>query len=453
MRMPEVSVIIPVYNVEKYLSQCLESVINQTMKEIEVICVNDGSTDTSGLILEDYARCDSRIKVIHKENTGYGNTMNVGLNATAGTYVSVIESDDFVEPDMLEKLYHAAIESDADITKANHYNYWAEKDEFCDWLKEFPKKQVINAMAYPKLLNKANTIWSCLYKRSFLSKHGILFHETPGAAYQDISFAMQGWLYAKKIYFIEDAVLHYRNDNPDSSMHNPNKVFCVFDEYEWLEEKFKKFWGEYPQLEGYFVATKYMDYLSHYYRVAAQYQYALLLRMAGSLDKDMQSGRLVEETFDSGVLESLLEIRGDVNKFFQRTGKEIHDLRLYVCKFSNEDIYQDAFAKKLTTFPQVVIYGAGKVGKRLAHALARKEVKIDCFAVTKRTTDTEYMGIPISELEELVDLADHCAIIIAVVEKNQYELYQNLKMYHFKHIFRVDAIVQGMLKYDQKFFT
>lgn len=443
--MPEVSVIIPVYNVERYLSQCLESVINQTLEEIEVICVDDGSTDTSGLILDDYAGRDSRIHVIHKANTGYGNTMNVGLNATSGTYVSVIESDDFVELDMLEKLYHAAIESGADITKANHYNYWEGKDEFCDWLKDFPKKQVINAVTYPNLLNKANTIWTCLYKRSFLSEYGILFHETPGASYQDISFALQGWLYAEKIYFIEDAVLHYRNDNPGSSMHNPNKVFCVLDEYEWLEEKFSKFWKEYPVLEGYFIATKYMDYLSHYYRVAVQYQYALLLRIADSLEKDMQGGRLMAEVFRADVWERVLEIHGNVNEFFQRTGKGIHDLRLDVCKFSNDEIYQEAFAEKLTTFPQVVIYGAGKVGRMLAHALVQKEVKIDYFAVTKRTSDTEYMGIPIYELETLADLADLCAVVIAVVEKSQYELYQNLKKYGFKHIFRVDAIVQGML--------
>lgn len=444
--MPEVSVIIPVYNVEKYLPQCLESVINQTLREIEIICVNDGSTDASGLILDGYAKKDSRILVIHKENTGYGNSMNTGLDRAEGAYIAIIESDDFAEPDMLEKLYQAAIESDADITKANHYNYWDEKDEYCDWLKDFPKRQVINSMAFPALLNKANTIWTCLYKQSFLRAHHILFHETPGASYQDISFSLQGWVWAQRVYLIDDAVLHYRNDNPGSSMHNPYKVFCVFDEYSWLEEKFETFWSKSPVLEDYFVATKYMDYLSHYYRVASQYQYALLLRIAESLETDMRGERIQADAFAPGVLESLKEIHGDLNRFFQKTVKGFHDLRLDVCSFGNMSIYQDAFVQMISSFPHVIIYGAGRVGQRAANMLKEKRIKIYCFAVTEKTSaDADCMGIPIHELRELKGFAASGAVIIAVTEKSQYELYQNLNHYNFKNIFRVDAVVGSML--------
>jgi len=444
--MPEVSVIIPVYNVEKYLPQCLESVSHQTLKEIEIICVDDGSTDNSSIILDTYAKRDSRINIIHKDNEGYGKSMNTGLAMANGTYIAIVESDDFVELDMLEKLYSAAIEIDADITKANHYNYRKGMDKFCDWLKDFPKKQVINSIEFPTLLNKANTIWTCLFKRSFLNKHGIIFHETPGASYQDISFAIQGWLWAERVYLLDDAVLHYRNDNPDSSMYNPDKVFCVFDEYEWLEEKFHKFWNSKPMLEDYFVATKYMDYLNHYYRVAAQYQYALLLRIVESLEMDSRNGRIQAVAFNPVVLERLNDISINVNKFFQRTAKEVRDLRLDICKFGNIDIYVNAFVHKMAMFQQVVIYGAGKIGQRIAYVLLTRGVKIDCFVVTDKTSEkSECMGISIRELKEINGLTNSCAVIIAVTEKNQYELYQNLVKYEFKNIFRVDDVVRRII--------
>ena len=306
--MPIISVVIPVCNVERYLPQCLDSVIGQSFQNIEIICIDDGSSDNSGIILDEYAKRDCRIHVIHKENTGYGSSMNIGLSYAAGDYIAIVESDDFAEPDMLEKLYSAAIQSGAEITKANHYNYKGGIDFFCDWVKDFPKNQLINVLEYPSLLYISNTVWTCLYQKHFLLKHAIAFHETPGAAYQDISFAIQGWLCARKVFLINDAVLHYRNDNPNSSVNNPYKIFCVFDEYQWLERKFKELWHtnlEVSEIERYFVATKYKDYLGHYYRVAVQYKYAFLYRMWESIEADRQKGRVQEAAFDENIWKSV----------------------------------------------------------------------------------------------------------------------------------------------------
>jgi glycosyltransferase involved in cell wall biosynthesis len=113
--MAKISVVVPVYNVEKYLKECIDSIINQTLEDIEIICVNDGSTDSSLEILNDYAKKDSRIIVINKSNSGYGHTMNMGLNAATGEYVGIIESDDFADKNMFEDLYKLAKEYDADI--------------------------------------------------------------------------------------------------------------------------------------------------------------------------------------------------------------------------------------------------------------------------------------------------------------------------------------------------
>ena len=108
MKKPLVSIVVPVCNVEKFLGECLDSVINQTLKEIEIICVDDGSTDHSLEILREYEKKDSRIIVITKPNSGYGNTMNVGTDAASGEYVGIVESDDYVKENMFEILYKTA---------------------------------------------------------------------------------------------------------------------------------------------------------------------------------------------------------------------------------------------------------------------------------------------------------------------------------------------------------
>jgi len=118
---PRVSIIIPVFNVENYLKECLDSVVNQTLKDIEIICVNDGSTDGSLSILEEYKEKDERIKVISKLNGGYGHTMNVGMDAATGEYIGIVEPDDYIEPDMYEILYIEAVENDVDFIKADFY--------------------------------------------------------------------------------------------------------------------------------------------------------------------------------------------------------------------------------------------------------------------------------------------------------------------------------------------
>lgn len=447
--MAKISVLVPVCNVELYLEQCLDSLRDQTFQDMEMICVDDGSTDRSGQILDRYAARDSRIKVIHKENTGYGNSMNIALDCAAGDYVAIVESDDYAEPDMLQTLYKAAIEKDAEVVKANYYNKFEDKEIYTDRTADYPKRTILNKASCPKVFHLADTIWSCLYRRSFLIEHGIRFHETPGASYQDISFALQVWIYAESVYFIEKAVLHYRRDNPGSSMNNPAKLFCVFDEYEWIEGKFQEFWRENPVLEHYFAASKYRDYFNHYYRVGVQYQYALLLRLKESFERDWRKGRIQQEVFVPQVWQNLCDMDEDLNLFFQKSAKRTGDTRLHMCQFQNEKIYAEAFFRELLKYPQVLIYGAGQIGKRLAKETIDRGGHIDRFVVTNITgNDRSYMSIPICEVREVSNLADTCAIVIAVTERLQYELYQNLERYGFKNIFRFDEIVKQMEVHD-----
>ena len=147
VKMPKISIIIPVYNVEKYLRECLDSVLNQTLEDIEVICVNDGSTDSSANILEEYRLKDKRLRVIHKENSGYGHSMNVGFEATTGEYVGIVESDDFVKPTMFEELYNIANREHADVVKSDFYCYMTVNNQTrkAGKISKFIANKVINA--------------------------------------------------------------------------------------------------------------------------------------------------------------------------------------------------------------------------------------------------------------------------------------------------------------------
>lgn len=129
MANPKVSIVIPIYNVERYLRQCLDSVVNQTLKDIEIICVDDGSTDSSPDIIKEYVDKDPRVKVITKPNSGYGNSMNRGFDMAEGEYIGIVESDDYADPDMFEKLYEVASANDLDVVKSGFYFYYSIPEE------------------------------------------------------------------------------------------------------------------------------------------------------------------------------------------------------------------------------------------------------------------------------------------------------------------------------------
>ena len=131
--MCKISVITPVYNVERYLRECLDSLVRQSMQDVEFICVNDGSKDGSLAILNEYAAKDSRFKIISQKNQGYGKAMNVGIKAASGDYIAILESDDFIGGDMLRFLYDVAVRNNADIVKSNFYFSSVEKNVKSDF--------------------------------------------------------------------------------------------------------------------------------------------------------------------------------------------------------------------------------------------------------------------------------------------------------------------------------
>ncbi len=207
--MPKVSVIIPVYNVEKYLRDCLDSVVSQTIKDIEIICINDGSTDGSLDILNEYCSNDDRFVIINQENRGLSVARNNGLNSASGDYIAFIDSDDYLlNNDYFEKLYNACEKYSADIAVAgiirgnNKKTYRVLKIEKEEVAIEYEDKLRICDVP------DSNYVWNKLYKRESLLATGIIF--PPGKLYEDLYYTHKVLYYMDKVISVCGINYFYR---------------------------------------------------------------------------------------------------------------------------------------------------------------------------------------------------------------------------------------------------
>lgn len=335
--LPTVSVLVPIYNVERYLRQCLESLRDQTLCDIEVICINDGSTDGSRAIVEEFLS-DQRFRVIDKANSGYGASMNRGLDAARGRYLAILESDDFLDSVALERLYALAEAHDAQIAKADFYLHWSHprpRDELFGFVSPSMEGRVMRADEDPRAFYRKSSIWSALYRTDLIRANGIRFLETPGASYQDTGFNFKTLACAERVVFTQEAFLHYRQDNESSSVNSPGKMFCVCDEYAEIE----RFLDERPDLKSRLMPVamkmKYDAYMWNYERLAPELQGEFLRRASREFAEDIESG-----AFDPGVLEPW----------------KIQDLRRIVAD-------PDAYHARRARFAKL-----GRVGKALHYA-------------------------------------------------------------------------------------
>lgn len=225
----KVSVLVPCYNVEKFLPECLDSIVGQTLKDIEIICINDGSKDSTLNILKDYSKIDNRIKILNKNNTGYGDSMNQGLDLATGEYIGIVESDDFIEPKMFETLYTIATEKDLELARCSYFFYKNGIDTPQTY-PFVPKNEVFSPLENTAPFYQSPSIWANIYKKSWLQEKKIRFLPTPGASYQDTSFTFKCYFECKRFLMIDNCFLHYRQ-HPLSSVKTLGKVFAVCDEW------------------------------------------------------------------------------------------------------------------------------------------------------------------------------------------------------------------------------
>ena len=215
MSQPSVSVVIPVYNVAQYLPQCLDSLIGQDLKNIEIICVNDGSKDDSLLILQRYAQKDARIKIIDKANSGAGDSRNVGFLKAKGKYVIFLDADDFFDKKMLHLAFDKMEKSKADIAVFRYclYDNQTGKTKESDYI--WPhirniKKETFSKEDIPEYIFNtfANAPFIKIYKREFIAKNQLKFDNFKSC--NDVTFSLLGLYYAKKIALLDKPLVYYR---------------------------------------------------------------------------------------------------------------------------------------------------------------------------------------------------------------------------------------------------
>ena len=425
--MVKVSVLVPVYNVKKYLRQCLDSLAAQTLDGIEFVCIDDGSTDGCSEILDAYAAQDERFRVIHKENSGYGASMNVGLRAARGKYIGIVESDDFADAEMFERLYDVAEVQQAEVVRSNFWATTQEGSTFWESCAGQPYNRVFCPMEEaPELIMALPTIWSSVYRRDFLAENDIWFHETPGASYQDVSFAFEVVSSAKRYFIVKDAWLHYRMDNAASSVHSKDKVFCISDEYDAIEaflqeqkrDKAQHIWAA----KLFFSAI-----LENEARIAPEHVLAYWKRAASQLVWAKK-----HRYFDHKLLE---DPQGWI---VQRVSEAQQKIFL-----------AEGFCKTLRDASYVYLYGAGKVAKRMLQFFGMKEISVTGLLVQNLAGNpASVAGVPVEAWQEASIDREHDLVVIAVTPRKpevQQEIFFQLEQAGYRNVIVLTKELQEAL--------
>ena len=236
-----VSIVVPVYNEERHLKSCLDSLLNQSYENLEIICVNDGSTDNSLNILNEYSNKDSRIEIYTQSNQGLSESRNNGLSKAKGKYVLFVDADDWIEKDTIKLLYENADNNDSELVLYNAIEEYSDKQRKriyplnntdIDWNNfsfdyKFNKKLVLNTYL---------VIWTHFFKKSFLDKYNLQFKHK---LFEDNLFHIQVMIYAKKISYQPKILYHYRKENQYSLQNNiagTTESFIFFDILKDIEE-------------------------------------------------------------------------------------------------------------------------------------------------------------------------------------------------------------------------
>lgn len=361
--MPKVSVIVPTYNVEMYLEECMESLVRQTLHDIEIICVNDGSKDSSLEILKRYAADDPRVVIIDKENGGYGKAMNVGLDRATGEYIGIVEPDDYVPLHMYEDLYLTAVREDLDFVKADFYRFTTEKRtgnmelvyNRLDRSKEWYGK-VVTPTEVPLVTTFVMNTWSGIYKRSFLEEYHIRHHETPGASFQDNGFFWQTFMYAKRAMFVGKPYYMNRRDNPNSSVKSREKVYCMNEEYKYIREIFlreenKERW---EKLKTYYNLKRYRNYIFTLKRIGAEFKQEYVRHIAQEFQESMAAGEVDPSLLNEKERAEFDLLMKDQDEFYEKIGK-------YTKQDDISDVTKATLSKRLRDIETSTTYKVGKM--------------------------------------------------------------------------------------------
>lgn len=368
----KISVIVTVHNAEKYLKECLDSIIAQTFSDIEILCMDGGSTDSSPQILKEYATGDHRIRIIDDPNTSYGHKVNEGIRLAQGEYISVLESDDLYRKDMLEKLYVIMKQYGPDFVNADYLEFYdvageryyspvqMYRDEDYGYLQESGK--------HPEDMRQILRYWTGLFKKEFLLREELRMNESPGAAFQDLSFRFLTSALARTSYHLKEAVYFYRSDNPDSSVYNTNKAVITADEFAFLKGELQRRDITDPYIWQHFYTWKYNDLYANMTRFQGKAREALFQRSYRELEteREVLEGSRYGEC-SRAILNFLTKSRAEIAEEIERN---YQNMQLYNRR--RREFYEGIAGLKL------VVFGCGAWGRAVLRLLYHRDDKILC---------------------------------------------------------------------------
>lgn len=372
--MPILSVILPSLNMRNYIGECLKSILSQSFTDLEIISVDAMSSDGTKDILEQYASLDSRIVLKQCDVRSYGKQVNIGIREAKGNYVAVVDTDDYIAPDMYQKLIEKAEKYELDYVKAGyfkHYEFSNGKiyEEKCEIIPENKyMNKIINADECPYMHCWDGYLWAGIYKREFLLKYGITLNESSGAAFQDVGFFHQVTNKAKKVMYIDYYGYYYRINRAGNSISSINGIKYMYDEYaRILDNRFIK---EEKQL-------KYV-YVKMVYSLMAECEKKAIVE---AIDKDVVRIYL-DKFIDIIKSKFTLEIINS-DDFSQYEMKEIehlmYDKNSYMDNIRNKIYKKEYFlytCNELSLNKNIVIFGSGIRGKNIIQLLLSNGVNI-----------------------------------------------------------------------------
>lgn len=447
--MKKVSVIIPVYNSEKYLEQCLKSAMAQTMKDIEIICVNDGSTDNSRYILEKMAAEDSRIIIIEKANKGYGSAMNTGINFATGKYLVFLESDDFILPDMCEEMFKLCEKHSLEIIKTDYYEFKMRGEKVCYRYRKTSNYNNYRKILTPKINNElffaSMYTWTCMYSREFIDNHKIRHNETPGASYQDNGFWFQSLMYCERLYLLDRGFYMYRQDNPNSSIHSKGKVQVFSSEYAFIREKIYEYEGD---KENILLACSYFNI--HHNMISLK-----------RVDKNY-TGELIH------LISKDIEIYKKL-KVWDIKYLDFLDFRfikkMFVCLLQPEALKESVWRyidkatereKILEEFDTYILYGAGVYARRALSLLEECKMwnkEILCGVTTLKKNVDKINGIEVREMKDILRYNKKALVILCAKKGSDHyiQMRNNLEMWGVNNIIHTNDLI--VKDFWDEFFT
>ncbi len=377
----KVSVIMPSLNVAPYMEECLQSVRNQTLHEIEILCIDAGSTDGTIDLIKKHASQDSRIRMVYSPIKSYGYQVNRGIEEANGEYVAIIETDDYITTDMLETLYHSASENDLDYVKGNYVVFENRNGHrrFSKSLMYPVGDERYNKIVCPKdnpyLPLQDYNIWRGIYKTSFIQSKSIRCNETPGAAFQDIGFLMQVLDKAKQCKYVEDCIYYYRFEREGASTCSNQVLHNVEMEFRFL-------------FENQLIKQNKMAFIRLYSALLPEIN-KLLIRYDFRIKEDnlLQPYAWIKKQLEFGVEKSLIGPNDFSKSDWNRFEKIVWNLPRYAEDYSREYSLRpqkEDYLKQFSDKP-LIIFGSGVYGRRLLLKLEELGARIYCVCDNSTT--------------------------------------------------------------------